>query len=196
MIQPVELVVIGASLGGLEALQKLLAVLPPWMPAIAIAQHRITDHDGRLLDLLGLHSALPVVEPDDKTAIVPGTVFLAPSDYHLLVEPGWFSLSTEGPVQHARPSIDVLFETAADAYGARTVAVALTCSSLDGVAGAVAVHRRGGCVLVQDPDDARSPILSRGVIAEGVATVVASLEDLPGRLVRACAVAATRLTAR
>lgn len=183
----VELVVVGASLGGLEALQVLLAALPPWMPPIAIAQHRNSDPAGRLCDLLGTHSKLPVVEPDDKTAIVPATIYLAPSDYHLLVEPGWFSLSTEAEVQHSRPSIDVLFETAADAYDARVLAVVLTCASTDGVLGAAAIRRRGGLVLVQDPAEARSPILPAAVIALGVADVVAPLDELVRHLIRACA---------
>lgn len=187
MTPRVELVVIGASLGGLEALQHLLPELPTSMPAIAIVQHRITDTDGRLIERLGKHSALPLVEPDDKTAIAPGTVYVAPSDYHLLVEPGWFSLSTEGVVQYARPSIDVLFETAADAYGPRVVAVVLTCASIDGVAGAVAIRKRGGQVLVQDPTEARSPVLPSAVIAEGVANVIAPLAELRHQLIRACA---------
>ena len=181
---------IGASLGGLEALEGLLARLPTTMPAIAIVQHRIAEDDGsRLRDLLHQHSALPVVEPDDKTAIAAGTVYLAPPDYHLLVEPGHFALSTEGSVQHARPSIDVLFETAADAYGHRVVAVVLTCASVDGVDGARAIRRVGGRVLVQDPADARSPILPTAVIGAGLASEVASLDALPERLARACGVA-------
>lgn len=183
----IDLVVIGSSLGGLEALQTILPALPTWMPPIAIAQHRIADPAGRLCVLLALHSPMPVVEPDDKTAIAPHTVYLAPSDYHLLIEPGTFALSTEGEVQHARPSIDVLFETAADAYGAGVVAVALSCASIDGVRGAAAIRRRGGQVLVQDPAEARSPILPRAVIAAGAASAVAPLAELTRLLIRACA---------
>lgn len=190
MSEPVELVVVGSSLGGLDALPILLGKLPPWMPAIAVVQHRSSDPDGRLCELLDGRCQLPVIEPDDKTAIAPGHIYLAPSDYHLLVEAGWFSLSTEAPVEHARPSIDVLLESAADAYGARALAVLLTCASLDGVSGAAAVRRRGGRVLVQDPSEARSPVLPRAVIADGSASVVAPLDELSGLLIRACATAA------
>lgn len=182
----IELVVVGASLGGLEALQVLLAGLPPEMPAIAIVQHRSADPDGRLVDLLAAHTPLAMVEPDDKTAIAPATVYLAPSDYHLLVQRGWFSLSTEAPVQYARPSIDVLLESAADAYGHRTLGVLLTCASEDGVAGAVAMRRHGATVLVQDPAEARSPVLPNAVIAAGAASHVLPLPDLRRRMIRLC----------
>jgi two-component system chemotaxis response regulator CheB len=186
-----DLVVIGASLGGLEALMALLGPLPKSMPPIALVQHRVADDDGsqRLRDILSTHTALRVVEPDDKTLIEAGTVYIAPSDYHLLVEHGWFSLSTEAPVQFARPSIDVLFETAADTYARRVVAVALTCASTDGVAGAVAVRRHGGRVLVQEPETARSPILPRAVIDAGAAHIIAPLADLPRHLMAVCGVA-------
>lgn len=182
----VELVVIGASLGGLEAIQVLLAAMPDSMPAIAIVQHRSADPGGRLGIILGQTSKLPVVEPDDKTAIEPGRVYLAPSDYHLLVQRGWFSLSTEAPVQHARPAIDVLFETAADAYGAALLAVVLTCSSIDGVDGAAAVRAAGGTVLVQDPNEARSPVLPRAVIDAGLASAVMPLDQLARQMIRVC----------
>lgn len=180
------LVVVGASLGGLEALQHLFAELPAEMPPIAVVQHRSVDPDGRLAELLAQHTPLRVVEPDDKTPIQPATIYLAPSDYHLLVEPGWFSLSTEAPVHHARPSIDVLLESAADAYGPRVIAALLTCASEDGVAGALAVRRHGGTVLVQDPVEARSPVLPAAVIAAGAASAVAPLDQLRRQLIRAC----------
>lgn len=172
--------VVGASLGGLEALEALLAGLPAKVPPIAVVQHRLAEEDGnnRLRDLLAGHTALPVVEPDDKMAFTAGTVYVAPSDYHLLVERGWFSLSTEAPVQFARPSIDVMFETAAEAYGRRVVAVVLTCASIDGLAGAAAVRRHGGRVLVQDPATARSPVLPQAVVDAKLADVVAPLAEL------------------
>jgi len=177
--------VIGASLGGLEALEVLLAGLPATMPPIAVAQHRLAEDEGthRLRDLLANHTTLPVVEPDDKTAFAPGTVFLAPNDYHLQIEQGWFSLSTDAPVQFARPSIDILFETAAETYRRHLIAVVLTCSSIDGLAGAQAVRRHGGRLLVQDPATARSAILPQAVVDAGIAHVVAPLPLLARRLV-------------
>jgi two-component system chemotaxis response regulator CheB len=183
---PVEIVVIGASLGGLEALGVLLAALPPEMPPIAVVLHRSADIGESLCSMLAERSALPVVEPDDKTSMARATVYLAPSDYHLLVERDRFALSSDPPVRFARPSIDVLLETAADAYGARCLAVLLTCASTDGVAGAAAVRRFGGPVLVQDPREARSPVLPGAVVDAGLATVVAPLGELRKELVRLC----------
>ena len=184
--QRVELVVIGASLGGIEALTVLLAGLPPEMPPIAIVLHRSPDLSDGLGAVLAERSALPVVEPDDKTVLVPGTVYLAPGDYHLLIEPGWLSLSSDPAVQYARPSIDVLLESAADAYGAGVLALLLTCSSTDGLSGAAAVHRAGGRVLVQDPTEARSAVLPSAVIADHLASLIAPLEELRRETIRYC----------
>ena len=156
------------------------------MPAIAIVQHRRVDEDSRLLDLLRAHTSMPVVEPEDKTPIERGTVYLAPSDYHLLVEDRHFALSTDAPVLHARPSIDVLFESAADAYGPRLLAIVLTCASDDGVAGALAVRARGGRVVVQDPTGATSPILPRAVIARGAADRILPLDEIAAWVATAC----------
>ena len=182
----IDLVVIGASLGGVEALAVLLAGLPSALPPIAVVLHRSPDLSDGLGTLLAERSSLPVVEPDDKTAIVAGQVYLAPSDYHLLVERGWFSLSSDGPVRFARPSIDVLLESAADAYGPKVLALLLTCASTDGVNGARAVRRAGGRVLVQEPREARSPVLPQAVIDAGAATLVGPLEDLRRETIRIC----------
>ena len=183
---PIDLVVIGASLGGIDALAVLLARLPPELPPIAVVLHRSPDLSDGLGSLLGERSSLPVIEPDDKTAIVKGRVYLAPSDYHLLVERGWFSLSSDGPVRFARPSIDVLLESAADAYGPKVLALLLTCASTDGVNGARAVRRSGGRVLVQEPNEARSPVLPLGVIDAGAANLILPLADLRRETIRIC----------
>ena len=187
MIRP-ELVVIGCSLGGLEATQGLLAALPPTMPAMAIVQHRLAGDEDRLTRLLRAHSRMPVVEPDDKTPITPGHVYVAPADYHLLVEVGWFALSIDPPVKHARPSIDVLFETAARAYGHRVIGVVLTGASDDGADGAKAIRDRGGMVVVQDPAGAMSPIAPKAAIARAGADKVRSLAELPATLTTLCGV--------
>jgi two-component system chemotaxis response regulator CheB len=187
VIRP-ELVVIGCSLGGLEATQGLLGALPPSMPAIVIVQHRLAGDEDRLSRLLRVHSRMPVVEPDDKTPITPGHVYIAPADYHLLVEVGWFSLSVDPPVKFARPSIDVLFESAARAYGPRVIAVVLTGASDDGADGAKVVRDRGGMVIVQDPDTAMSPIAPRAALARCGADKVRSLAELPSTLATLCGV--------
>src|SRR2546421_2336266 len=122
-----EVVVIGTSAGGLKALQTLLSGLPEEFPLpIAIVQHRGRGSESGLCEFLRQCSSLPVTEPEDKEPIVPGHVYLAPRDYHLLIENGSFALSTDWPVAYARPSIDILFETAADEYEERAIGVILT----------------------------------------------------------------------
>ncbi|HVW27268.1 MAG TPA: chemotaxis protein CheB [Polyangiaceae bacterium] len=176
-------VVIGASLGGFDAVRLVLAALPGSFPApIVLVQHRMSDPDGLLVELLGAESLLPVSEPEDKDPILPGHVYLAPSDYHLLVERGFFSLSTEDPVHHARPSIDVLFESAADAYGPSAIAVVLTGSNRDGAHGARAVKRAGGRVLVQDPRTAFSPVAPAAAMDSTAVDFVLSVSAIARRL--------------
>ena len=148
-----DLVVIGASWGGLHAVSEILAALPAETDAaVVIAQHRKADAvEGGLVGLLRHRAQLPVAEAHDKASIEPGHVYLAPPDYHLLVQPGYFSLSTDDRVNYARPSIDVLFESAADAYRERVVGVILTGANADGAAGLARIKRSGGVAVVQDP---------------------------------------------
>jgi two-component system, chemotaxis family, protein-glutamate methylesterase/glutaminase len=162
-----DLVAVGASLGGLAALQSVLEGLPDdFRVPLAIVQHRGADNGSRLVDLLARHTRLAVREPDDKEPIEPATVYVAPSGYHLLVErPGALALSVDEPVVFARPSIDVLFETAAAAYGRRLAAVLLTASSEDGAAGLAAVAKAGGATIVEDPETAASPVAVRAALA-------------------------------
>ena len=180
-------VAIGASLGGLEALQTILGGLPAQLSCpIAIVQHRRNEAGSRLRDLLARHSALPVIEPDGGEVLRPGHVYLAPAGYHVLIEPGLLALSTEGPVTYARPSIDVLFESVAFAYGRRAAAVALTGASADGAEGAAALARAGGRVLIQDPATALSPVAPRAVLARVPTAQVLSLSEIAPRLAALC----------
>ena len=175
----VSVIAIGASLGGLRALQIVLRALPRELPAsVTVAQHRRADPESRLLSLLARECALPVIEPEDKAPLEQGHVYLAPSDYHLLVERGSLALSVDPPVQYARPSIDVLFESVADAYGPAAVGVMLTSSSADGAMGAAAIKRAGGQVLVQDPETAESPVGPRAVLALTAVDGVLPLEGI------------------
>jgi two-component system chemotaxis response regulator CheB len=160
-----EIVVVGTSWGGIEALEVLLRGLPATFQPPVLVVHHLGGSAAELGALLQRYSALPVSVPNDKERILPGSVLLAPAGYHLLVEPGSVALSTDGPVQHARPSIDVLFESAADAYAEVVIGVVLTGASQDGVRGAAAIKRRGGRILVQDPAEATSPTLPRAAIA-------------------------------
>lgn len=183
-------VVVGSSWGGLEALGRLVTTLRPDLPfAVALVQHRSPESpDAVLLRYLQHHSPLPVVEVDDKDAIEPGRIYLAPPNYHLLVEPGHFALSTEGPVRFSRPSIDIAMETAADAYGSRVVAVVLTGANDDGCRGAGVVHDAGGLVIVQDPDQAERAEMPQAVVDAGHADLILGIDAIPGALNDLCGV--------
>jgi two-component system chemotaxis response regulator CheB len=175
----IRLVAIGTSLGGFDAVRGLLRGLrPDCAAAIVIVQHRSPLADAALLDLLAQHSPLPMLEPCDRDLIEPGHVYLAPADYHLLVEPGCFSLSIDAPVRYARPSIDVLFESVADAYGPTAVGIVLTGSSPDGARGAAAIKRAGGRVLVEDPRLAHSPTAPEATLAAVSVDAVLTLDGL------------------
>jgi two-component system, chemotaxis family, protein-glutamate methylesterase/glutaminase len=175
-----ELVAIGASWGGLHALETVLGGLTnDFKVPIAIAQHRAVDSgSGALSRVLSLRSGLDVCEAGDKDAIEPGRVYLAPPDYHLLVEPDGFALSTDELVQHSRPSIDVLFESAADTFGDRTIGVILTGANADGACGLHRVKRRGGTTIVQDPQTAAKRAMPDAAIATGAVDHVAALEEI------------------
>lgn len=174
-----KIVVIGASLGGLNALEVILPRLPKNLPvAIAIAQHRHRSSDRELVDYLQENSLLPVIEAEDKQPIIPGVVFLAPADYHLLVEPGYFALSTDAPVTYARPSIDVLFESAADVYGAQVIGIILTGASHDGAKGLAKIQNYGGTVIVQKPDTAECPIMPEAAIKAAKIPQVLPLDEI------------------
>jgi two-component system chemotaxis response regulator CheB len=183
----VRVVVVGTSLGGLQALREMLSLLPADLPApLLIVQHRVKTNEAGLRELLQGVTALKVVEPEDKDELRPGHVYLAPADYHLLVEPGAVALSTDPPVNHARPSIDMLFESAADAYGDQVVAVVLTGASDDGARGALRIRQRGGTVIVQDPATATSPIMPAAAWRRASVARAHSLPEIAGAVVEAC----------
>jgi two-component system, chemotaxis family, protein-glutamate methylesterase/glutaminase len=147
-----EIVVVGASTGGLKALPVLLSGLPAeFSLPIVIVQHRGKEMETGLCEFLARRSSRPVTEPEDKEPLLPGHAYLAPQDYHLLVQGGSFALSTESPVGFARPSIDVLFESAADEYQDRAIGVILTGANHDGARGLAAIKGQGGLTLVEDP---------------------------------------------
>lgn len=182
-----ELIVIGVSLGGLTAVKQVLEALPKGFPvAVAVVQHRRQDAGETLVNLLQDLTSLPLAEPDDKDAIRPGYVYLAPSDYHLLVEKGHFALSTDAPVWHARPSIDVLFESAADVYRERLIGVVLTGNSQDGAQGLAAVKRKGGLTVVQDPQTAEAAAMPEAAIAAVEVDKVLPLEAIGPFLADVC----------
>jgi len=175
-----DLLVMGVSRGGAQALKRLLGDLPAAFPLpIAVVQHRRPSSGETLLAGLRSQLQLALCEPDDKEPMNAGTVYLAPADYHLLAEAGWFELSIDAPVRHARPS-------AADAFGAGVLAVVLTGANDDGARGALCVRQAGGRVLVQDPASATAPDMPRAVIAAGATDEVLPLGELAGRLMELC----------
>ena len=183
-----ELIAVGSSWGGLRAVGDVLAGLPEGFgPAVVVAQHRSRDSmPGALTQALGRRSALPVREPDDKDPLEGGCVYVAPADYHLLVEPGHFELSVDAPVTFSRPSIDVLFESVASSYAERAVGVVLTGASADGAAGLLRLREAGALTIVQDPGDAERPEMPRAAVEAGAAVRVCALAEVPRLLVETC----------
>lgn len=179
------LIVVGTSLGGLHALTALLSALPGSLQVpIAIVQHRGRDMDGSLAALLESVSALQVVDAEDKMTLEPGHAYLAPPDYHLLVDGrGTVALSVDPAVRFARPSIDVLFESAASVYGPELAAVVLTGASADGADGIRAVRARGGAAIVQDPASAESAVMPAAALAAAPGAAVLPLARIADYLV-------------
>jgi two-component system, chemotaxis family, protein-glutamate methylesterase/glutaminase len=180
----VELVVVGTSWGGIDALGRLLADLrEDFRPAIAAVLHRgIAGPEDALAPFMQSRSLLPVVEIEDKQPIEPGRVHIAPGDYHALVEPGHFALSLEAPVQYSRPSIDVLFETAAQAYGAAVVGVIMTGANRDGADGIKTIKSVGGRTFAQDPATAERAEMPQSAIDTGAVDEVLGIEEIASEL--------------
>ena len=158
---PVDAVAIGASAGGIDALLGLLGAMPPAprVPVIAVL-HLPPGHNSRLAEVFGARLAFPVAEAQAHAPINDGTLYFAPPGYHLLVEPDRsFSLSCEPPVLFSRPSIDVLLESCADAYGPRLAAMVLTGANEDGARGLAHVKASGGLAVAQDPATAAHPTM-------------------------------------
>jgi two-component system chemotaxis response regulator CheB len=188
-----DLVVVGTSWGGLAALRTLVAGLPDsFQMAVTLVQHRHKDSDHLLRTLLQERSTLRVFEVEDKMPLEHGHIYVAPPNYHTLVESGYFSLSTDAPVRFSRPSIDVTFSSAADSYTHRTVGIVLTGANADGAEGLRRISDRGGLAIVQDPDSAESPTMpaaaqqavprARIMTLEGISAFLASLPaGLPER---------------
>jgi len=179
--------VIGTSWGGLAALHQFLAELPrSFRLPIVIVQHRHKESGQLLPGLLQEDTGLCVCEVDDKTPIVGGNVYIAPANYHVLVERGHLALSTDEPVAFSRPSIDVTFVSAADAYRKGVVGVVLTGANADGSRGLKRIADRGGLAIVQRPDTAESPTMPAaalqavpGAQALTIREIAATLSSLP-----------------
>jgi two-component system chemotaxis response regulator CheB len=181
---PYSIVAMGTSWGGLSAMTKLLGSLPEdFSIPIVVVQHRSKDSDRLLVQLLQDATGLKVCEIEDKDVLSAGTVHVAPADYHVLVESGYLSLTLEEPVRFSRPSIDVMFTSAADAYGPATIGVILTGANEDGARGLADIVKRGGCALIQDPKTAEIKIMPESALKATPGAEVLSLDNLAPRLI-------------
>lgn len=151
-----DAVVVGGSAGSVEALGLLLPDLPATLQAaVMVVLHLPRNRPSLLCNIFQPRCALPLREANDKEPIAPGTVYFAPPDYHLLVDAGpTLALSVDAPVHFSRPSIDVLFESAADAYGSKLIGILLSGANQDGARGLAAIEAGGGLAIVQDPASA------------------------------------------
>lgn len=181
-----KIVVIGGSAGAHGALQAVCRALPAGFPApILVAVHRSASLPGHLADILTRAGPLLAAETSDRQQLLPGRIYVAPPDHHLLVgADGSAGLSQRPPECGFRPSIDFLFRSAATAFGAATIAVLLSGTLADGVAGANAIRREGGRVIVQDPQDARFGGLPQAALDAHATDVVLRAADIPAELRR------------
>lgn len=165
----IEAVVIGTSAGGVEALSAVLPALPADVCApVFVVLHLPRERPSLLADIFAPKCKVPVREAADKDPIESGTIYFAPPDYHLLIEDGpAIALSDDEPVHHSRPSIDVLFESAADVFGAGLLAIVLTGGNQDGAAGLATVRAAGGVTVVQDPAEAQAALMVEAALARG-----------------------------
>ena len=179
-----SVVAVGTSWGGLSAMTKLLGGLPQDFPIpIVIVQHRGKDSNDLLSQLLQDSTELTVCEIEDKDALSPGRVHVAPANYHVMLEPGYASLTIEEPVRYSRPSIDVMFDSAAATYGPTAIGVVLTGANEDGARGLAHIVQRGGRALVQDPKTAEIPIMPNAAIKAAPTAEVLPLDRLAPRLI-------------
>jgi two-component system chemotaxis response regulator CheB len=182
--QPIDAIVIGTSAGGVEALSVLLPALPSGLQAaVMVVVHLPRERRSLLAEIFSARCALPVQEAQDKEPARPGTVYFAPADYHLLVDAGpSLALSVDEPVHYSRPSIDVLFESAADVYGPRLMGIVLTGANQDGAHGLATIHRLGGCTVVQQPEGAYASLMPESAIKLSPVDHVLPLDDIAALL--------------
>jgi two-component system chemotaxis response regulator CheB len=190
-VSDIAIAVVGASWGGLAALSQLIAALPRNFPVpLAIVQHRSRHSDDLLASLLQDMTQLRVIDVEDKEPLEPGNVYVAPANYHMMVEKGHLSLTTDPLVRFSRPSIDVTFISAADAYREGTVGVVLTGANDDGSLGLRHIVNRGGKAIIQDPATAESPTMPLAAKRAVPSAEVLPLLEIPERLLALSAEAA------
>ncbi|HEY2395234.1 MAG TPA: chemotaxis protein CheB [Rudaea sp.] len=187
-MRDIRAIAIGGSAGGVEALAELLPALTArGMLSIFVVVHQPRDRSSLLPGIFASRCAFAVCEPDDKQVVRPDHIYFAPADYHMLVDAGpRISLSADDLVHHSRPSIDVLFESAADVYAEHLLAIVLSGGNEDGADGALAVRRAGGFVVVQDPETARVPMMPRSALAKVAADAVLPVAEIFALLNELC----------
>lgn len=175
-----ELVVIGVSAGGLNALTRVLGALPANYPVpVVVVQHRSRDERSLLEEVLQVKCTIRIRQAEEKETMKAGTVYMAPPDYHLLIEDNHsLSLSYDAPVNFSRPSIDVLFESAASVYGTRLLAIILTGANADGAYGMKIVRQHGGMTIAEDPDSADYPEMPKAAIRTGSVQRIMTLDAI------------------
>jgi two-component system chemotaxis response regulator CheB len=182
---PAAVVVIGASWGGVEALTQIVRDLPQdFRIPVVIVQHRSSDSEPLLVELLESKSALLMSEPQHNEPLRDRHIYVAPADHHLRVGAGFLTLDADAPVRHSRPSIDVTFSSAAESYGERTIGVVLTGANADGSRGLRCIADHGGHAIIQDPPSAAMAIMPRAAIALVPEAIVLPIERIAAHLAR------------
>ncbi|NQZ23040.1 MAG: chemotaxis protein CheB [Colwellia sp.] len=181
----IRCIVIGVSAGGFDALDTIVTQLPlAFSLPIVIVQHRIAENDGYLAQHLNLNSATEVKDVIDKEPISSGIVYIAPPDYHLLIERGlYFSLSKDDKVNYSRPSIDVLFESAADIYRQACLGIILTGKNQDGSLGLAQIVAAGGRAIVQNPQSAKAREMPNAAIKKVPTAIILNLLEIASYLI-------------
>ncbi len=182
-----DVVAIGASAGGLHALGSVLAPIPSDFPSsILVVQHLDPHHKSFMDDLLGRQTTLRVKQAEHGEVLLPGVVYIAPPDEHLLAGPGKVQLAHSQLVHYSRPSIDLLFESVAGTYGSRSIGVILSGSNRDGAAGVRTIREAGGATLAQQPEEAEFRIMPQAAIATGCVDLVLTLAEIGPILTELC----------
>ena len=183
-----ELVVIGGSAGSFPVVRSILASIPKNIRVpLVFCLHRLKDVRSGLVESLASSSNIPVVEPEDKGALRPGYAYLAPANYHLLIEPSRaFSLSIDPEVHFSRPSIDLTFESAGLAYGQNMLGIILSGANVDGSRGLYQAHLNGACSVVQDPEEATVKTMPESTLKLFEPEAILRSEDITNFLFKMC----------
>jgi two-component system, chemotaxis family, protein-glutamate methylesterase/glutaminase len=175
-----DIIVIGASAGGVEALISIFARLPKDLPAaVAVVLHRHPLYNVHLANVLGRRAALPLVEVLEEGPLAPGTIYIAPSDAHLLLTKDGMKIDRGAKEHFTRPAVDPLFRSAAEAYGPRVMGVLLTGGGDDGVRGLINIKAAAGISIIQNPDEAKASSMPMNALLYDHVDLVLSLQDIP-----------------